>query len=127
LSALVAIANTAGRSVATSRSHTIADQYVRGGVESLRQLRDNNGWDGLTSMGGGAAELAPGIPKYYSLGNSGLPVYQPLIPATDTQPCTYNNVVQTPSFELNNGYYRLVHMELNGAGDEVEMKVTVCF
>lgn len=120
LSALVAIAATANRSVATSRGHTIADQFVRGGIESIRNYRDNYGWNTLIDRGG-ANEIPDGGAKYYAIGQDGQIVPQTMA-GTIEQPCPH---MQSSAFQLEGGYYRAARMSLDG--NELTIRVTVCY
>lgn len=123
LTALVTIANTASRNVAASRGHTIADQHVRAGTEQMRYIRDNQGWSGLLGVGT-SYELDPGTTRYYSLNSSGTLTFRTSSLATDV--CGVP-AVKTATYQIDNGYYRVVKMSLNGAGGEATITVTVCY
>lgn len=120
ISALTAIATTANRSVAVSRGHTIADQYVRGGVELLRNYRDNHGWNGLISLNNNNA-LNDGQVQYVAIPASGVPSYRNISPGGSV-PCPS---IQGSAFALGNGYSRVARLERNG--NELHIDITVCF
>ncbi len=124
LSALVVLANTASRNVAESRNHTIADQYVRSGIEGLRHIRDNDGWDTLLGVGE-SNDLDPDATQYYSFTTNGVLAYQS---STMAAAVCSDAAAKSSAYQIDdNGYYRVVKMSLNDAGSEATITVTVCY
>jgi Tfp pilus assembly protein PilV len=138
LTALVAIANTSSQSVGNSRSHTIADQYVREGLEMVRNIRDNNeggrsGWDRITrpiGTSGTPTDISVGHNAQFSVDATGelrLRTVSGTASRTDTACADYiDNATTNGWYGIGSGYYRIVHLKRTNL-NEVEVQVRVCY